>query len=260
MSSIKWGIVSAGAALIISITLGIVFGVNPARIFLRGLVFMVVFFGLGIGVRIMLNNYFPDLLYLGEESGREITFEQPGSRINITLGGMSEYAVPETYKESEDSQEMGNIEDLISGSFRVRSEGIDRRREEDYNDQRGDAAEDQEDIRFNDPMPSETVSFKKPVFTPSFVDGSDGLEGLPDLGSMAMAFSTEGESSGSGSMPFGFGEDLSFGDDVAPERQPINEGARTQYRKGNKPQSLQGDFNPKDLAEGIRTVLSMDKG
>jgi hypothetical protein len=279
----KWGFSFALIALVFSALLGVISGVSISHILLRSIIFAVAFFGLGVGVRAAIENVFPELLFDDDsESSEPITFDQPGSRVNITLGGLGgDYAVPEKYPTADGSQELGNIEDLISGVFRpkaqsqsqsipteVRSQGIDRSGEEDYNSLGTDLFSDQEGFKFQDfgqsmdmgmsmgmgsaPEPaSEPVAaapVKKPDFSPSFGDDSgDGLGGLPDLDSMAMAFSGGfGAEEPSGPQP----QAQSFEPSPEPE----------QFNKGNKAQPLQGDFNPKELAEGIRTVLIKDKG
>jgi hypothetical protein len=72
---------------------------------------------------------------------------------------------------------------------------------------------------------------------------------------MAMAFSPmggEGVSQGSpfGGSSFGVSSGESSPDEMEPEQSRF---------VGSKPQPMKGDFNPKELAEGIRTVLSKDK-
>jgi hypothetical protein len=69
---------------------------------------------------------------------------------------------------------------------------------------------------------------------------SGGVDILPDLDSLANAFLP---SSG------GEGGDVPDVSSPAPERKPL---------PGRKPQKLDGDFNPKDLAAGIRTVLNKE--
>jgi hypothetical protein len=282
VSNFKWGIIAGAAALLISISLGVVSGVNASHIILRALIFLVVFFGLGIGLRVLVNNYFPELLYMDGEPAPQLAFEQPGSHINITLDNISEYAVPEKYRGQGDPQELGNIEDLISGTFSpfsakstasrkasgaVHQEGIDRKREDDYNiqsglSQRTQSVSDQDNFQFPEISSSGGPVQSKPVFTPNFGDGSDDLGGLPDLESMAMAFSSGFESepgvptampSAASSLPVMSAAPV---DVVSFEEM---ESAEQQYNKGNKPQQLKGDFNPKELAEGIRTVLSKDR-
>lgn len=269
MQNLRWGITAAIFALLLSVGLGIISGVSIFHIFIRAFIFTVLFFGLGLGLKFVVDSFFPELLFMDEGSARD-DYNQPGSRINITVDNTGEYAVPELYKAPSDPDELGNIEDLISGAFKVRSAqggeakqaGIDRKREEGYNVGRGQSVLDQEPINFND-MFNDTAIFEKHVFTPSFGDGSEGLGGLPDLDAMATAFSPTGGPAasvslpqtpskfGSGSPPPGVPQFSSGFEEAEPQSQ-------SRY-VGNKPQPLKGDFNPKELAEGIRTVLSKEK-
>jgi hypothetical protein len=286
MINFKWGLTAAVFALFVSVLLGILSGVSGIHIFLRALVFTFIFFGLGFGLRFLINSFFPELLYLNEEPARSETDESEG-HISIAMDSMGEYAVPELFKQG-DSYELGNIEDLISGGLKPgrresrsseespqhsypnmdfsmsSDEGIDQNRETGYND-----SEEMGDIPFNEKADIKPVSlnqasvFEEPVekaptfqpqFTPSLGDDDAGLGGLPDLDMMAMAFSnnysdpqTSFSSAPESSTP-------SMGP-INPVEEPGPD--RSQY-KGNKPQGLKGDFNPQSLAEGIRTVLSKD--
>jgi hypothetical protein len=222
-------------------------------VFLRAVIFLAVFFSLGFVLRFILNTFFPELLYIDDDPGQQddmspqmqsssqMPFEQPGSRVNITLGKNGEYALPEN-RSSEDDQELGNIEDLGSGNIRPQSnsKGIDRNMEEDYNiESSGGSVEEDESINFEEPVFNETSASPKPVFSPSFGDDSTGLGGLPDLEAMATAFST------------GFSDEpVQTHEEAEPSKTPY---------KGNKPQALNGDFNAEELAKGLRTVLSKDK-
>jgi len=270
--NVKWGVTSGIIAVIISVTLGIIFGVRMADILFRAAIFFLVFLALGIGLRFLIDNFFPELLYIngGAESKLNFDPEPPaGSQVNITIGSTGEYAVPEMFRDSRDSQELGNIEDLISGHFKVRtsfdsdnyeeppapeqgSGGIDLTTEDDYNIKRDsfssmpqEFASFQESEPVPEPAPSMPVEPEKPAFTPVFGGDSDDLGALPDLGSMATAFSTGFEEAETSAMP-------QAGGDGADSPQT--------YNKGNKPQPLEGDFNPQELAQGIRTVLSKDQG
>ncbi|MDR1839449.1 MAG: hypothetical protein LBQ93_07725 [Treponema sp.] len=261
---------AATFALVMSIGLGLIAGVSAFHIFLRALLFTVMFFAFGSVLRLIITYYFPEFMYVKEEAESREIFEKPGSRVNITVDTSGEYAVPELYKTPGDSEELGNIDDLISGYFKPSqagtaeptanssplSTGIDRYKEEGYNVE-GDLQSNQnfgfDD--FQDPfqgvpaLEEKAPPFEKPAFTPSFGDDSDDLGGLPDLDSMAMAFSPVGEESVS--RGFSAGSASSASDE---EFEPAQS-----YRKGNKPQQLKGDFDPKELAKGISTVLSKDK-
>jgi hypothetical protein len=263
VSGIKWGITLGITAAVISIALGAVFGVLLKYIVLRAVIFLFVFFALGTGARLVIDHFFPEILYTEDGTDSKMSFEQPGSRVNITLGGSGEYAVPEMYRESRDSQELGNIEELLSGSFKARPsyetgmsnltsaaperglEGLDLKMEDDYNmggDSLGSGS--REFAGFQDPVPSKPAAPEKPAFTPVFGSDSDDLGALPDLSSMATAFSTGFDEMEATAMPH-----------LADEA----DSSKTQYNKGNKSQALDGDFDPQELAQGIRTVLNKDK-
>ena len=252
--------------MLFSVILGITSGVQPFYVFLRALLFTAVFFGAGIGLYILINNFFPELLIRDEPPPAED--EQPGSQINITVGNAGEYAVPEMYKSPGGTQELGNIEDLISGVFRPRvgaangammsssaMGGIDRKSEDDYNRKGGVFKQDFESME----LPSSAnASPDRPAFTPMFGDDSAGLGGLPDLDSMSMAFSSGGETSSF--RPSGGSAAES---DSAPVQMQsfddIGVGSAKSNSKSDKPQALQGDFSPQEIAQGIRTVLDKDK-
>jgi hypothetical protein len=279
VNNFKWGLSAAIFALFISILLGLIAGVSAVHVFLRALVFSVVFFGIGFGLRFIINSIFPELLYINNE---EITPSENSEEghISIAMDSMGEYAVPELFNQG-DAPELGNIDDLISGVFKpgggvkrasqetnqkidfsISDEGIDQNKETGYNN--SGAIEDisfggseelnsggfNETSAFEKTAAEKTPSFQ-PQFTPSIGDEDDsGLGGLPDLDMMAMAFSNfsgPSPSSVSSSPP-------SMGPiDPVEEAEPD----RGQY-KGNKPQPLKGDFDPQTLAEGIRTVLSKE--
>ena len=273
MLNFKWGLIFALFALITSIALGILFGVNPVHIIIRAIIFTVVFFGLGMGINYVINTFFPEILLYDDSHSQSDTqnMNEQGSLLNITLGGSGEYAVPELYKDSDGGEEMGNIEDLISGNFKVRPSsserehstesftgGIDRNGNGSYNNMA--AAEDNADAENDDMFSFQGMQSAaerlpvKPVFTPSFGDDS-GLGGLPDLDAMAGAFSP-GYSADSALQA----HSASFVPASPVQAFSSEEAPRAvQYNKGNKTRQLEGDFDPKELAEGIRTILSKDK-
>jgi hypothetical protein len=239
MFNLKWGLVSGLAAFIFSVVIGFISGVSASNVFLRAGIFSAVFFVIGLGFHVAINSFFPELLASDDEPvGRDKT-EQPGSRVDITLDNSEEYALPETYNDSpESAHEVGNIEHLASG-------GIDQSEKDGYNNREGGSitSPDFTDIEFPDmPEPAAATVAKaapvKPVFSPSFGDNSAGFGDLADLDSMALAFS---------------GGSLADPDPVQQQEAPARNSPM-----GNKVQPLQGDFNPKELAEGIRTVLSKD--
>jgi len=254
------------------------------HIVLRALVFTAMFFGIGFGLRFVINSFFPELLY-GSESGEIYGqgYEQapvPGSRVNITMDNTGEYAVPELFR-SQDSDKLGNIEDLISGTFITRPDnasrqpshenGIDDNEKESYNNKgesHGFSLGLPQELSFLDgdffegssvdTQPEKSPAAEKPQFTPSFGDDA-GLGGLPDLDMMARAFSSSYTSSeqAPAAVPAGLGGS-SF---TAPISAPVFEETQpqTRYRGGNRPEPLKGDFNARELAKGLSAVLSKDK-
>jgi len=289
MNNLKWGITAAIAAIIVSVGLGLLSGVSILHVFLRALIFGLVFFGFGFGLRFLINSFFPEILFMEDDSYTQESFDQPGSRVNITLDNTGEFAVPELYKTPGEPDELGNIEDLVSGVFRPRTDpveqrpapAIDRKREESYNGEESfnfgtdfQSAPDQDDMAFPD-MPAfdgpkvespkvespgaespkvEKPKVEKPVFMPSFGDDG-GVGGLADLESFAMAFSGGGELRPS-SPPAAAG---GFGGGPVPDAPEEFEPTQPTRYVASKPTPLKGDFNPKDLAKGISTVLSKEK-
>jgi hypothetical protein len=291
VSNFKWGLISAICALLVSILLGIVSEVGVIHIIIRALIFSAVFFGLGFGLRFILDSFFPELLTFNEET--VLSEDESDGHVSIAMDSMGEYAVPELFNKRGNSQEMGNIEDLISGVFRPHSEdddfdssgnqseypkldfsmsdskGIDQNDESGYNSlgEIGNipfekSGSEKPAVRpvtsfeksTDDKRPAEKPAAFQPSFTPSFGNDDSGLGGLPDLDMMAMAFS-----SNYSDIPAAASASASHSAFSAPAAHPVEEFEpdRSQY-KGNKPQTLQGDFNPQSLAEGIRTVLSKD--
>jgi len=238
------------AAFVLSFGIGILSGANISHIILRTLIFTVIFFGLGTGIWILINNYIPDLLASNDDNKEGDM--RPGSRVDITLENNKGFAMPETNRNPGDPDEMGNIGDLLSGAFKparaAEAEtsfgGMDLGGEDNYNDDgSGLGSQNQESSGFQDSAPhnSGAGSSAAPAFTssfgaPSFGDDSSEWGGLTDLDAMAGSFLSGGT------------ED-SVPDASGPERDP----------KGNKAQPLKGDFDPKELAQGIRTVLNKDK-
>jgi hypothetical protein len=283
VSNFRWGLIFGSFALVISVSLGIFSGVNPLHIFLRALFFTFIFFGLGTGIRFVINSFFPELLFVDEETGRHGSAEHAGSLVDITLG-IGEYAVPEAYKDEDNQQahgssgNLGNIEDLISGSYNT--SGIDRKSKEAYNNSGGQitgSGINDSSSGFSIPeaagffafqgeqspstanVPSSGVTSKD--FSPSFGDDEGGLGGLPDLDIMARAFSPGfAEEQAHHPNPAQSASSMLFATDIpASDYTNSFEEAPVRYNKGNKPQQLQGDFNPKELAQGLRTILSKDK-
>jgi len=181
---------------------------------------------------------------------------RPGSRIDITLDNNRDFAMPEMDRNSGNPDEVGNFGDLLSGAYRPAPTGADNPfggmdlgGEDNYNEEgSGFGSQNQESSGFQDSAPrnSGTGSSAIPAFAssfgaPSFGDDSSEWGGLTDLDAMAGSF-LSGNTEDSSPAP-------AVPDTTGPTRDP----------KGNKAQPLKGDFDAKELAQGIRTILSKEK-
>jgi len=287
VNNIKWGVMAAIAAVILSVGIGLISHVAFVHVLLRALIFAIVFFAIGFGLRFLINTFFPELLFMDDGSSAPETFDQPGSVVNIVMDNSGEYAVPELYKTPGDPNELGNIDDLISGVFRPRSSsteqvpsaGIDGSKKERYNvvrtpkfDDDFPSFQDIDDFGFQEmdaygdteaeepkvEKPKvEKQGLEKPIFTPSFGDDA-GVGGLPDLEMFAMAFS--GGAERTPMQPIARAEAPSAMEQSIQPQMDDFEPTQPQSRYvSSKPTPMKGDFDAKELAKGISTVLSKDK-
>ena len=251
MSNFKWGFLAGAVALVLSFMIGLISGVNILHVMLRALIFGVLFFGLGFGIRMFIDSFFPEILSAINDDEENDTLASPGSRVNITLDSVKGFAMPEMYRNPEKPDEVGNIGDLVTGAPEHVSKkagaametssfgpGIDQKQEDDYTYGVFDIPGIQDPISETDSQAVGNNSRVAPVFTPSFGDGDAGLGGLPDLDALAGAF---------------------LNNDAGARPPPAEPGGPVRSPLSNKPEALKGDFNPKELAEGLRTILIKDK-
>jgi hypothetical protein len=248
--NVKWGVYAAVVALLLAFTTSLALGQASFGVaVLRGLVFAGLFFVLGTGAWTLINNYIPELLFpeanndaaaniFGSgSSGSEGPDSQAyGSRVNITLGEGSDAALPDG--NGPDSEEVGNIADLVSGAINPaeeakRQRGLDGIGENSYTDMGEGAVPSL--TSFAEPAPAAETGGGFNMNFDSFALGGGG-GGLEPFGD-------------SFSLPSNSGAAAKEDDVFVPERKVT----------GNKPMALEGDFNPKDIALGIRTVLETDK-
>jgi len=241
--NVKWGIYAAVAALILAFTTSIFLGhASFAAAVVRALCFAALFFVLGTGAWTLINAFMPELLFPeGSDAtanifGTEAEGSQGsnyGSRVNITLGDGADIALPDDNETDPDN--VGNIADLVSGAVNpaedaMKDKGLDEITESGYNDSAGDTASSMSE--FAEPAPANTGG--------SFAMNFDSF----NLGGGTAGLETFGDSF---SLPPDGG--AAKKDEFVPERKVT----------GNKPMALEGDFNPKDIAAGIRTVLEDEK-
>ncbi|MDR2966276.1 MAG: hypothetical protein LBU88_10950 [Treponema sp.] len=254
MAGLRWGIIASVVAFVISFGLGLISGNQALRIILTAFVFGFLFFGIGFGLKIIVNSFFPEFMFMEGKTEIEDGYGREKEQISIAIENSGEYAVPEMYRIPGETPELGNIEDLVSGAFSPRKEGLDSKPEEVYNN----------DISVPVFMESEeeaiALSTVKPAFTPSFGD-DEGLGGLPDLDAFTLAF-TGGPGVSTGTQERIVQEkSAAFFPAAEPEVHAVQqeeEPDRTQY-KGNKPQQMDVNFDAKQIATGLRTLINKDK-
>ena len=258
MNGLRWGVVAAISAFVISFGLGLISGNQFLRVFLTAFVFGFMFFGVGFGLKMIVNNFFPEFMFMDNQNETVDAYEHEKEPASMAVENSGEYAIPEMYRIPGETPELGNIEDLISGSFTPRREGIDSKPEEVYNDINVPV--------FMDTLETEeeaiALSAPQPAFTPSFGD-DEGLGGLPDLDAFTMAFSGGPGASAGGTQDRMKAQEkpAAFFPSPEPEvsvQQSVEEPDRMQY-KGNKPQTLEGGFDAKEIASGLRTLINKDK-
>jgi hypothetical protein len=220
--NLKWSVFAGGFGFTASLLVGIFSGAGFPFALLRAGIFGAAFFGLAGLAWFLINNFIPELLYTG--AGDEDSREPPGSRVDISVEDGQESALPELPRASGED-EVDNISDLASGKTPPpRATGMDQMREDGYTETSG------VDLQTETPAASNGAS-----------PGEDyGLgDALPDLDSMTGAFVQGGEEAAL----------------VEAEAETSLSGRRP---IGNKNQSLQGDFDPKELAAAIRTTLNKE--
>ena len=227
----KWSLISAGAAFALAFAVSLLLGHTPLLIaLLRAGIFAVLFFGLGAAVWALINTFLPELLSPGAEegvAGGAFSSDVSGSRVNITVDDAPNAALPEAKNEGPDIEAVGNFNDLIAGSIST-ARDIDQNPPTSYTE-----GEEELPPAFGNVKLEEAGDFSMD-FGALVSDGEAGEE-LEELD----AFSFLSDGSGSGNA-----EEYS-----APERKS----------SGNKPAKLEGDFDPKEIAAGLRTVLEKDK-
>jgi len=255
--NLKIGGIIAGIAFILSFIIGLVNDISLPMLIFRAVLFAIIFLAIAILIKFLVSRFLPELL---EESAEEVSpILQPGSRINITEGedDAAPQAIPRppvmgAHPDDSGEEGLGNISDLLSknGANQVDSPqtGMDQNDQAGYNSGDGGLGEfsasslasPELSQGLNEDASSALSSGRAPGDgeTGSF---SGSTEILPDLESMAGVF---GPVSGAAE---------SDSEEYSPPASTVKSSSR------DKAVEWSGDFNPKDLAEGLRTVLSKEK-
>jgi hypothetical protein len=287
MFNMKWGIMAGAAALLLSLIVGIASGTGFATAIVRAALFGGAFFGIGLGAYKLINSFIPELLFSdGNSTGAEpsgFSAPAPGARVNITLGDTSGAALPDPHDDSENSDEVGNIADLVSGAVKSAKKkapvnlpplGIDQKLQAGYTEKGGGTVDSEpftgggldigaglaggdtgsvagSSVAGNAHGSADIVTgaeagggtaadFGKPD-SAGGLDSDSGIGSLPDLDGMAGSFTA------GAAMP-------------EPEHNSFDSSVLDRKSTGSKaPKGFDSDFNPKEIAAGLRTVLSKDK-
>ena len=220
-------------AFILSFLVGIISGVGFGWSILRALLFAIVFFVLTSLVYYLLNLFVPELVELGKNHKDQESdgMLSPGSTINISVGNEEDASFNDRFaennrnfeKNSDEFEENGYTEDSISLE---NSLGLDQKAEEEYTDKREVIKERNEETDAREMVPA----------VPG--DNSDMVDELPDLETMSGVFSLD---------PNGENGESGEGDFTSPGIPSV--------RSSQSKAASDGDFNAKEMASAIQTIL-----
>ena len=251
MFNIKAGAIAAALAFFLSFFIGLASRTSMPLLIVRPLIFAVIFFIISALVNILIQRFLPELLEEG--ASEDISTSFPGAHIDITEGDLPEdYEAPspELFQgqafmgaQPDDSENgLGNISDLLEISSAYRDSGggpagMDQKGQDGYNIDGG-----LEEISESGPASSFDAgagkkSAEKPGISMNFSDLDDVL---PDLDSMAGVFSLTSSNEEEDTEEYS----------AAPPRKSLS---------SSKDSAWSGDFNAKEMAKGMQTLLNKDK-
>ena len=264
---LKIGGIAAAVAFGLSFLIGLVSRSTMPFLIVWPLVFAAIFFVLCVAAKFLFGQFLPELL---EDDSGSNSGLFPGSVVNIMEGdtnqdefssdaqgsGGSLWQSPNAARPDDSDKSIGDITTLAEVVARNKSvykeatagaaEGLDQNLENGYT-----ALGELEKFSQSSPLmdfeapasgaadSSPPHAAAKPAKSRSHALNSDSEDSLPDLDSMAGVFTSSSA-------------------EEEPETASYSEPDRKR-KSANRDQSLEGDFSPKDIAEGIRTVLRKDK-
>ncbi|MDR2303703.1 MAG: hypothetical protein LBE10_03860 [Treponema sp.] len=232
MVNIRNCAITAVTGFILSLLVGLFSGAGLFVVLFRALIFAVVFFVLAAAIQFLVGNYVPEIL-----EGDDFDMDEPigdnqtmGSRVNMIIGD-DEAAISKMYRDEGEGDEVGNIDDLVGG--------VDQNAKGDYTVKEAVFHEAEA------PKPRVAANRKEPSLSPpddDFAPVVETVDVLPDIDSMAGSFlSSDGKEMKEGVV------------DSAPASV-----STPKWSSAGKSANLGGDFNPKELAQAIRTKLNKD--
>lgn len=237
---------AAGAAFVLSLLVGLVSGAPAPILLLRALLFAVLFFLLICLVFWLLNQFVPELLSAADD-GLDLA---PGSRVDISVGpDRIEGAFPAGDHDAVDDIEKtpplsapGDADSLFSAPG-----GLDQGEEGGYTT--------------GGSLPAEWPDGNSAGKGAGFETADSGeIDLMPDFDSLSAAFFSNADSpaAGGGEKPAEPEEISAF---ETPAFDSPESGAPEPRRplSSSKNSSMKGDFNPKELAQAIQTVLKKEE-
>ena len=264
MFNIKWGGIAASAAFVLALALSLLLGQTSLLIALfRAVIFAALFFGLGIATWVLINTFIPELLSpigTGDIATNLFSTENAGSRVNITVDDTQNAALPE-----QGGGDVGDFNELFTPK-----EDIDQTPATGYTEGGAGGEIEEFSIAPEGGLPAETEEFTSAFSDVGFNDEAgdgDGTEEEEKPGEFSMDFSAFVPGGLGGDSTGGEGGETDESDSDLDAFSFFPDGADTsaldepQERKvsRNKPMKLEGDFNAKEIAAGLRTVLEKDK-
>jgi hypothetical protein len=242
--------IAGGAAFVLSFLVGLVSGAGILVVLLRAVIFAVLFFGASCGIHFVVQTFLPELLSsTGEASVGDILDGAPGSRVNVTVGEAIQGAFP-----TGDFDEVDNID----GKKRAPDPGSVS--------VAGLSGLSDADGGFESAMPTlsapplETPSQPLPKAAP--LPKETPLPGAPLEKSGGAGYTeTKGPPEVADLMPDidALGEAFLPQAGGAAESEPVYDTPVQTISPSSKGSGLKGDFNPKELAQAIQTVLKKDE-
>ena len=254
MFNVKWGGIAAGTAFVLAVALSLILGqTNLPIALLRGVIFAALFFGLGTGAWSLINTFLPELISSDTADIATHLFSTgtAGSRVNITVDDTNA-ALPEQDYGAPAGGDVGDFNELFTPKDIDQIPATGYTEEGEANEFAATAGE---------------FGVETEEFASAF--GDDGVNDDEDeTGAFSMDFSAFVPSGG-------LGDSLDGGDSTTEESDsdmdafsffPEMAGSTTSEEPAperkvsrNKPMKLEGDFNAKEIAAGLRTVLEKDK-
>ncbi|GHU47148.1 hypothetical protein FACS1894200_02060 [Spirochaetia bacterium] len=227
MFNLKFSCLAAGLACVLSILIGLISGASLFIVFARALGFGALFFVVSAVIGILISKFIPELL-VPQELGMP---GQIGSKVDVTVGEDTEtYSNAALPFEDDSDEDLGNL-DSLADIQKQDTRGLDQSEQTPYTNSADEG--------------TATSAVQAASFDDFGTSDLDSMDVLPDLEDMAKAFLHSDETDED--------SDDSIGAVVLDETEAKRP---SQFSKGKNPA---GNFNPKDMAAALQTMLKKDK-